>query len=244
MIFNYLQANLLVKDDDFDKIYPKKIARLSKIHWTSVEVAKKAAKFLVTNADSKVMDIGSGVGKFCLVGSATTPGQFFGVEQRQELVSIAQEIACKRGLDRVHFINANMMDVNLKGFSSFYLFNPFYEHIDQAECIDKTIPLSIAKFTEYEQYLFNQLNKMPTGTRIATYHVGNTQIPDSYQLQEEHFFGLLRFYIKSKKCYPLVEKLLNFSTRVLPEALFRMRGIKAHKNIYPNCPPPTHNQGL
>jgi len=209
MVFHCLRENLPVKDEDFDKIYPEKISRLSQRHWTSVKVAKKAAMFLAPTADSKVMDVGSGAGKFCMVGSVTTPGHFFGVEQRQELVSVANDVVFKHNLDRVHFINANIMHMNLKGITALYLFNPFYENIDQEGCIDKSVPLSPVLYEQYEQHLFKQLDMMPPGTRLATYYMFSSQVPASYKLLEEHSFGMLRFYKKKKRTHHYMEKLIN-----------------------------------
>ena len=74
-----------IEDEKFDLIYPAQIRQLSALHWTPVAVAAEAAKFLVTAPETRVLDIGCGPGKFCLVAASLTDGHFSGVEQRNDL---------------------------------------------------------------------------------------------------------------------------------------------------------------
>ena len=67
-----------VEDEKFDLIYPPQIRELSSLHWTPVAVAAEAAKLLVTAPGTRVLDIGCGPGKFCLVGASLTDGRFTG----------------------------------------------------------------------------------------------------------------------------------------------------------------------
>ena len=70
-----------LNDTNFDQMYPIRIQKLSKMHWTPIEIANKAAKFLAYRPGIKVLDIGSGVGKFCLVGANNHPDvSFYGVQ--------------------------------------------------------------------------------------------------------------------------------------------------------------------
>jgi cyclopropane fatty-acyl-phospholipid synthase-like methyltransferase len=91
MIFEYLKLNMDIDDNAFNEIYPEHIKALSQCHWTPVAVAKMAAKFLADDTGKKVLDIGSGAGKFCLVGAASTDGIFYGVEQRASLTKISKK---------------------------------------------------------------------------------------------------------------------------------------------------------
>ena len=196
MIFHYLQTAQAVKDADFDEIYPIEVKKLSGRHWTTVEIAKKAAGFLVTSPASKVLDIGSGAGKFCFVGMATTQGQFFGIEQRPDLVVLSRSIIQQYNLDRVHISNANVVDTNFKDFDAFYLFNPFHENLEKHSSIDKSLPLSRPIYSRYKKYVFGQLQDMPAGTRVVTYSVNGSQIPPSYKAVRKEQGGLLKYYEK------------------------------------------------
>ncbi len=66
------KQNLNVDDEEFNSIYPDDIRELSDKHWTPVAVAKTAATYLVNRPGVKVLDIGSGVRKFCVIGTAIT----------------------------------------------------------------------------------------------------------------------------------------------------------------------------
>jgi len=101
MIFKNLQLNIDVEDHFFNTLYPLRIKKLSECHWTPVEVAKLAADYLVDKPNCKVLDIGSGAGKFCLIGAASTKGRFYGVEQREGLVKLSQRIAIMHNLKDV-----------------------------------------------------------------------------------------------------------------------------------------------
>ena len=91
-------APFSIEDEKFDLIYPAKIRNLSSIFWTPVAVAAEAAKWLVTAPGVRVLDIGCGPGKFCLVAASLTDGNFTGVEQRKTLVDVAQLAATELGL--------------------------------------------------------------------------------------------------------------------------------------------------
>lgn len=93
MIFEYIQSDIEVADKDFDSIYPKKIKEAADIHFSPIKVSKVAAFYLADKKDTKILDIGSGAGKFCLIGSACTDAYFIGVEQRKSLCKVATQIA-------------------------------------------------------------------------------------------------------------------------------------------------------
>src|SRR5690349_287701 len=114
-------------DDEFDEVYPDWGRRMSHVHWTPVAVARCAAQWLVARPGTRVLDVGSGVGKFAIVGSLVTEGVFYGIEQRKHLVDAAQ--AAARGLraKSVHFLHGDMTTLDWQLFDAFYLYNPFQE---------------------------------------------------------------------------------------------------------------------
>ena len=69
-------------DEEFDLIFPLEIRRKSATHFTPIKIAKAAAQFLATEPNIRILDVGSGAGKFCFVGALTTNAHFTGVEQR------------------------------------------------------------------------------------------------------------------------------------------------------------------
>src|SRR4051812_20257231 len=87
----HLNTSLFSSDAAFDWMYPECFQVLSLKHWTPLAIARKAAGFLA-EPGTRVLDIGSGIGKFCLAAAHHFPETFFyGVEQRHELVYHAEE---------------------------------------------------------------------------------------------------------------------------------------------------------
>lgn len=182
MIFKYLEKGISIEDDDFDEIYPEEIRPMAFTHFTPVEMAIKAAKYLVQKPGTKVLDIGSGAGKFCMIGSVCTDAHFTGVEQRDNLHELGIQIYKKYKLKNITFINSNINQIGFGDFDAFYFFNPFYENIIQFEKIDDAVEVETDLYNEYSKYVKNQLDKMPAGTRLVTFFSAYDEVPESYKL--------------------------------------------------------------
>ena len=110
MNHTYSPINYYLNDDVFDSILPPRQQKLSKIHWTPLHIAKKAASFLAPRAGAKVLDIGSGVGKFCLAAAYHFPdAEFYGIEQREDLVEIAISAKKTSETHNAHFKHGNLL---------------------------------------------------------------------------------------------------------------------------------------
>lgn len=197
MIAEYLKLNIPIKDKEFDMIYPADIRKLSKRHFTPVDVAIKACQLLITKPKQKILDIGSGVGKFCFVAGAFTEAQYTGVDYRKSLIGLCKKVTEKHGFKNVNFIHKNILKVDFAKYDAFYFFNSFQEQIDKTAKIDDDVETSLENFKLFSEYLKTQFEKMPDGTRIVTYHVNSTQIPGSYRLVSMHFDGLLMCWEKA-----------------------------------------------
>lgn len=196
MIFKSLKLNLTVEDTTFNELYPSRIKRLAARHWTPVAVAKFAAEYLVDKPYKKVLDIGSGAGKFCLVGAASTTGMFYGVEQRASLVKLSKKIVDKYDLANVEFIHSNINEISFSDYEAFYFYNSFYENIDSSCSIDKTILPERELFYSYSKYVKEQLEQTPIGTRLVTYWSNGEEIPDSFKLEYIACEGVLILWQK------------------------------------------------
>ncbi|MFH7001244.1 class I SAM-dependent methyltransferase [Flavobacterium bizetiae] len=196
MIFQYLKQNKFIDDNEFNEVYPIRIKKLATRHWTPVKIARKAAGFLVDRPDKRVLDIGSGAGKFCLVGAASTNGIFYGVEQRESLIKLSREIAEKYKIDNIEFIHSNITEISFLDYDAFYFFNSFQENIDQTARIDKSIAPSEGLYNLYTGYLKDQLEKTPVGTKLVTYWSNGREIPESFTLESVSYGGTLSFWIK------------------------------------------------
>jgi hypothetical protein len=196
MIFDLLNLNIDVPDSDFNAIYPPKIGLLARKHWSSVSACKLASEFLVDRPGTRVLDIGSGAGKFCLIGAANTEGHFTGVEQRGELVHLCNRLSESYQIRNVNFIHANITSIDFTDYNAFYFYNSFYENIDVFNCIDDTVKLDAQLYHKYSTHLVEQLASLPAGTRLVTLCSPLNIIPRSYRLQDTDPGGLLKFWKK------------------------------------------------
>lgn len=138
---------VFISDKEFDKNFPLEIERLSDKHWAPATIVKRAAKFLVNKPGTKVLDIGSGAGKFCIIGAACYDGLFVGVEQRQNLCTLAVKIAQHYQLTNLKFIHANVVDTDFSDYDAFFFYNAFYENIEDAAAIDNSVALNPELFS-------------------------------------------------------------------------------------------------
>ena len=189
--------NWFSSDDQFHQLYPEFIQQLADKHWTPLKIVKKAAQFLAEEEGVKILDIGSGVGKFCLSAARYHPGAlFYGIEQRKNLVDYADAAKKILGLLNVSFIHGNFTQLNLKQYNHFYFYNPFFENLDGTEKIDGSLLYSESLYNYYNQYMYVQLEEMPLGTRVVTCCSWDEEIPPGYQLVATHFEKLLKFWVK------------------------------------------------
>ncbi len=192
----YLPTDADALDEAFDVIYPIRFKKVSKFHFTPLSIAKVAAQYLVQKPYTRVLDIGSGAGKFCMVGAGCTDGHFTGVEQRKNLHRLAEKLSRKLACERVEFIHSNIMEVDFEAFDAVYYFNPFYENIVPDSAIDHAVTLDKTLYTLYTQYMREQLSKMPLGTRLATYFSFMDEVPNSYKIKGADFDLKLKLWEK------------------------------------------------
>lgn len=171
----------LVSDEEFDLVYSDYARQLSDYHWTPVAVAFTAARILVRDPKSRVLDVGSGAGKFCHVGASATPGTFVGIEQRARLVEESRRVAMEHGVEGVEFIHGNAFDMDWKDYDGIYLFNPFLENVDSFCRLDDDLPLNSEIYRQSIAKVETNLRAMPKGTRVVTYHGFGGNIPRDYQ---------------------------------------------------------------
>ena len=185
-------------DISFDQLYTESLRDIAEFHFTLVAVAIAAADYLVNSPTSKVLDIGAGAGKFCMIGAVTTEGHFTGVEQRTNLVSVAQELSKEHQLGNTTFIADNIINIDFTQYSAFYHFNAFYENIDPSGEIDQDVTLNKELYLIYSRYVKDQLESLPIGTKLATYFSYKDEVPKSYKAVKKMFGGKLIFWEKQK----------------------------------------------
>jgi len=178
-----LKMGLPVSDVDFDKIFPAKYRPLSGTHWTPVRAAIIAARYACVRPGARILDIGSGIGKFCVVGALTTKGAtFHGVEQRGTLVTTAKNVAKQYAVPGVSFFHKNALEIDWKKYNAVYLYNPFWENVDRNARIDDSIPLDGALLVRYVKITRDKLSTLPSGSRAVIFNGYGGTIPHGFLL--------------------------------------------------------------
>jgi SAM-dependent methyltransferase len=190
-------ATWYCSDAELDRLYPPAIQELTRQHFTNVIVAKRAAEFLAAEPGMSILDIGSGSGKFCLTAAHHQPSAFYyGIEQRKNLVAIAEAVQQTVGITNVKFMCGNFTQLDFSKYDHFYFYNSFYENLNGTSKIDNSIDYSAELYYYYNRYLYKQLEQKPEGTRLATYHSLEDEIPPCYHVVQTDMNELLKFWIK------------------------------------------------
>jgi len=191
-----------VSDQTFDGVYPEHIRRISARFWTPVAVARRAARLLAGRGACRVLDVGAGVGKFCIIGALTTDIAFAGVEQRPHLVEIGRQAASALGAQKAGLFSGTLKDVSFRDYDAFYLFNPFAENLfSEALNIDRAVPLTVQRFFDDVAAMESALCEAEAGTLLCVYHRFGGAVPRAYELIhcEAMCTGHLRLWVKRRR---------------------------------------------
>lgn len=192
-----ITENWFNSDIQFNQLYPASVQSLAQRHWTPLIVARKAADFLAAESNAKILDIGSGVGKFCLAAAHYKPKAFYyGIEQRERLVKYAEKVNEILQYENVFFMNGNFTQIDFREYDHFYFYNSFYENMTGTDKIDNSIDYSLELYNYYNRYLYKQLEKKPSGTRLASFYSLEDEMPSGYHIVGTEMNDLLKFWIK------------------------------------------------
>jgi SAM-dependent methyltransferase len=183
--------NILSSDAAFDSVYDGRIRELSRQHWTPVPVALRAAQLLTRAGATRILDVGSGVGKFCIVGAlSTSDAEFVGVERRGSLVEIARHAALKFGAGRARFVHADVESFPFEGFDGVYLYNPFYEQVGRDIVqIDAEVELSVLTYRRLVRSTLTKLGVMKPPVAVVTFNGVGAPLPPEYDLRGDEPAG-------------------------------------------------------
>jgi hypothetical protein len=132
-----------------------------------------------------------------MIGAQFHPSAIFtGIEQREPLTQIAQLVSDKLSLTNTQFLTGNFTDIDFTQYQHFYFYNAFYENLIDNDAIDQTVVQRPELFNLYNRKLYKQLNKLPAGTRIATFHSSENEMPSTYQVVGVGSNEELKFWIK------------------------------------------------
>ena len=181
----------LSDDREFDAWLPRRVRIHSASHFTPVDVARYVAHSVAPDGGETILDVGAGTGKFCLVAAhARRRSSFVGVEQREQLVAIATDLAAVLRLPNAEFVHGDAFALDWGRFDGFYFFNPFAERLlGGAFMIDRSIGLGRAAFDDCIEATLDRLAVARQGTRVVTYHGLGAALPSSYELASLAIIG-------------------------------------------------------
>jgi hypothetical protein len=195
-----LRADWLVPDDEFDRVLPSSAQLVSRRFWTPVGVARRAARWLFHAGARSVLDVGSGVGKFCVVGALTTPLRFEGIEQRPHLVEAAGKLAARFNVAaQTTFLRGDFTGAAESNYDAIYFYNPFEENVlPRLDQLDHSVELSETRHRRDLAAAEQLLARVAVGTWMVTYHCFGGSVPDSFELVQARPAGqhMLRLWRK------------------------------------------------
>ncbi len=172
-------------DEEFDDLLPRGLWALSRVHFTPVEVARVAARLLAPVAGERVLDVGAGVGKFCITAALAHPAAtFVGVERRPALVELGRDLARRLGATNVEFVHGDALTLDWSGYAGFYLFNPFGEHAHAGAVALDDDGRDPARFFRSASITRDRLATVAPGTRVVTYHGLGKPAPRGFEVIE------------------------------------------------------------
>ena len=170
-------------DRAFDSRLPDDLRTRSRLHWTPLAVATLAAQWIDELGIRSVVDIGSGVGKFCVAAALSSQATYIGLEQRARLVKVARALAHSFDLgERVRFVHGIFGSDEVPSAEAYYMYNPFGENLFGPESqIDGDIEVSEDRYRGDIMVTEQLLADVPLGTFIITYNGFGGDIPPTFR---------------------------------------------------------------
>ena len=179
------------QDALFDEQFPRYVRERSSQYWTPVAVAARAAALFRERGAGRILDVGCGPGKFCLVAGCLQPElEVYGIEQRSRLVRLGSGLARRLNARNVRFSVGDVTSMSWDYYDGFYFFNPFSENIMRpSDQFDDKVPLSTVRFGTELLLVESLLDQAPVGTTLVTYFGLGGPIPASYELVADECAG-------------------------------------------------------
>ena len=165
-----LKALRTVTDTEFDELLPIRPRIRSLSYWSSVEVCQTAARWLRAVGAKRVLDVGSGVGKFAAIASLSTGQRVWGIELRPDLALASRALAQRLGAE-VSLLEGTLDDVDATHFDGF---------LHDVRVVERWLRVA------------------PLGTAMVTYNGLGGRIPLSWMVEKSTVLGgdNLRLWIK------------------------------------------------
>lgn len=183
-------------EDSFHMQLPQYLQLRSRRFFTPIHVAQTAAQWLTEDGRKRILDIGAGVGKFCIAGAKHSDSHFFGIEHRPSLAKIANDLIIKYNVSNAVVQCGDVIEIDFADFDAFYMYNPFFENLVPSLRLNNEVELAMPLYTYYFKKTEEKLSRTKPGTRLVTYHGNNFEIPATFKKMKEGSDGNLKLWIK------------------------------------------------
>ena len=169
-----------VSDAALDEVFPEELRERSVLQWTPVAIAMRAAELLAPAPGARVLDVGAGVGKVCLVGALMTEATWWGIEQDPVLVAAAKHAGVGARHREPHPVRARRRPAAGVGrVRRVLLLQPVHHADARAACQPvRALCRDPGRLRRVTQRLTNARE----GTRVVTYYGFGGKLPPGYAL--------------------------------------------------------------
>jgi hypothetical protein len=175
-----LERRAPVSDAELDQLFPDELRDRSHLHWTPVAIALRAAELLAPSPNLRVLDVGAGAGKLCLVGAIVTGAMWWGIEQDAVLVAAANHAAWALDIQRrTRFVHGDGSRLAWDEFDALYFYNPFTTLMLAPHASPF---LRYATIQNMLRRIEHRLASTRVGTRVVTYYGFGGKLPPGYTL--------------------------------------------------------------
>jgi SAM-dependent methyltransferase len=184
-------SELVLSDAAFDRELPRYVRERARDYWTPVGVVARAIDSLVAHGARRILDVGCGPGKFCVVAAHLAPNaEVHGVELRPRLVRLGTALAQRYEVSNVRLSWGDATRLAWEAYDGLYFFNPFQENVlFQSDRFDDCVEFSTRRFGADLLRAEALLSNARVGTVVVTYHGLGGAIPASYELLADELAG-------------------------------------------------------
>lgn len=177
-----LGRRVCLGDGAFDRFLPYDARVASGRHWTPLAVVLRVADWIDELGVTSVVDLGSGVGKFCVATALATGCELVGIEQRARFVATSRALANRFGVgQRVTFVEGALGECAIPEADAYYLYNPFGENLFGPEGgLGDDVVLSTARYKRDVGLLETFFALAPLGTVVIKYNGFGGRMPAGY----------------------------------------------------------------
>ncbi len=176
-----LRGGARVADAAFDALFPAAHGARAATHATPIAIGRQVCALLGAGEKDAVLDVGSGIGKMCLVGALVGPARWTGVEKHAGMVRIATRMAAALGVaDRATFVHAHAAQLDWRPYAGVYLYNPLAEAVFAERDVGRAEVAHHADVTALEAALAT----LRAGARVVTYYGFGGDFPAGFELEE------------------------------------------------------------